>query len=263
MVVGGGQDRFATAPVLIFQMGKVGSKSVQTLLESLQGLTVHHLHHLHPSTIDAVRESCRRAGKPVPPHLRNSELVRARFIDPRRPVRVITMVREPVARNVSAYFQNLDLFHGAEPPAAADLDLVVRRFLEQYPHDVPLTWFDLQMGPALDLDVYQTPFPHEAGWTVLEHEWARVLVLRCEEDDQRKAEAIGRFLGMEGLRLRPENVGAAKAYGDLYQRVRRVLRLPADLIDRMYQSRYARHFYAPAEIEGFRSRWLTGVPAPA
>jgi hypothetical protein len=55
--------------------------------------------------------------------------------------------------------------------------------------------------------------------------------------------------------LVPRNEAADKVYADVYRCFEKLLRMPRQYLDRMYSSRYSRHFYTPAELAEFRSHW--------
>lgn len=216
----------------VFQMGKVGSSA---MIEAIDGIQVHHLDW--GNLLYSLRGSYNR-------HQLNALLMRAV-----RPRRIITAVREPVARNLSAFMQN-HVARGWAP--------TIESFMANFRHDEPLDWFDAEMKPFTGIDVFDHPFPHGTGWQLIDD---RLLVLRAEAPDAAKEEAVSRFLGRE-VKLGRANVGEDKAYAAAYDELRRSV--PADYVDRMLGSRYARHFYSAEEIERFRAKWRSlarGEPA--
>lgn len=80
-------------PILIYQMGKVASRTIYKSLLYTPGMQVFHVH---------------RIGKDVHPNL--YERV-ARF---GHPAKIITLVREPISRNISDFFQHLDQYCGTK-----------------------------------------------------------------------------------------------------------------------------------------------------
>src|SRR4051812_540398 len=98
----------ASSPVLVYQMGKVGSSSITGALSRIPGLEVHQVHRLNVSNIERVQEAHRRRGWPLPPGDEQGLQVIEKYIRPRVPLRIVTLVRDPIARNISYFFQNLD-----------------------------------------------------------------------------------------------------------------------------------------------------------
>jgi hypothetical protein len=118
-----------------------------------------------------------------------------------------------------------------------------------------LCWFEREFEPTIGIDVYAYPFDADVGVATIDSPQARVLVLR-QESLEVAPHALGEFLGLDReIPVAAANVGAAKRYGDEYERVVRDLRVASDVLDAAYESRLVRHFYSPAEVERFRARW--------
>jgi hypothetical protein len=99
------------------------------------------------------------------------------------------------------------------------------------------------------------PFDAEAGYAMYATS-PKVLLIKLERLDDVGEAALGDFVGLGRIPLRHENVAGDKRYRDLYRAFVEGLRLPKDYLDRMYGSRYARHFYTDAELSEFRKRWM-------
>ena len=150
------------SPIVVYQMGKVGSVTIcESLRAARLGRPVVHVHYLTP---DGIRNAmlCNIDAKGLYSPMRSwtSRYVRHRLDHnlEKGIWTVISLVREPVARNISAFFENLanthqDLGSDRQQPG----DLIARlqmRFLETYNHRVPLTWFDDEVKPTFGIDVY-------------------------------------------------------------------------------------------------------------
>jgi hypothetical protein len=254
------------APVLIFQMGKVGSSTiVRSLAESELKGPVFHVHTLTEAgrryDLGVIGKSA-RAYFPRGKHLLESAYLEReirRGLPQGARWKLISLVRDPLAQHVSSFFQILDMLwpdyrERFEAGSLGPADLLPR-FLEEYPPDnYYLDWFDTEMKPSFGIDVYAEPFPVERGYRRFENEHAELLLLRLESLDAGGAEAIAGFLGLEGLELQRQNEAHSKAYNALYAAFRQ-LQLPADYVEAIYGSRLARHFYSAAELARFRARW--------
>lgn len=230
--------------VLVYTMGKVGSTAVVHALEALPELAVFHVHHLAAAPQRGTGH--RRA---------LSALLWRELIAPGVPAAVITLTREPVARNVSAFFQNLRREAGGAAPWQAPTATLVETFLARFDHTRAVRWFDEEPHRALGVDVYAGAFDPAAGHARIAHDRYPTLVLRCELEDAGKGRLIGEFLGLGPLALARANAGQDKAYAAAYAAFRAALQIPAALADALYESRYARHFYAPADLQAARARW--------
>ncbi|MDH3380722.1 MAG: putative capsular polysaccharide synthesis family protein [Gammaproteobacteria bacterium] len=271
-------------PILIYQMGKVGSSSIRNSLfrcgDPRTGLVLMSHEFLPIRNRDAncldvepaYRENVIREIEherdifrqyPLKERLRRrfrerayAERILRAYVQTDQPLRVITLVREPVANNVSMFFQQR---HRYIRPALAgvdynpDSDIAV--FLERYVHTRPLTWFDAEFRPMLGVDIFATPFPRERGYATIDQGRVRVLILKAELEDEVKASAISEFLGLNDLEIVRSNVTSDKSFGVQYKKFKRQLRLPVGLLSKLYDSRFATHFYTTTERAQYRLRW--------
>lgn len=225
-------------PVLVFQMGKVGSLSVQVSLSQQYAGAVVHTHRFFAEHHDAqVRRLHRWAFAQA------------------RPLNVISLTREPVGRNVSAFFQCFERETGvAYSNARFSLEELRSIFLAKYIHDLPADWFDKNILANFGIDVFARPFPTE-GTCVYTRNNIRLLVVRSEIDDRAKVAAISDFLGLRGFRLENTNIGDEKEYASTYKAFKRQIKLPAEYVERMGASKYFRHFYDQATLAAARAKW--------
>lgn len=254
-----GQLRAAQAdPVIVYQMGKVGSTSIAHSLKQAGRKAVFQVHRMHPHTIASVQAE-HGVQKHFPAQETMGELLYKKLIVPQQPIKVITLVREPISRNISAFFQNLPYFIEPQDLAAGPLQQRVEQlvdcFLHTYPHQLPLTWFDVEFQPTLGIDIYNQPFPIEQGYQVFAGGHCEVLLLKTELQDRIKEGAIAQFLQLDSFRLIRANVGQDKDYADLYSQFKRHIKLPDAYINQMCSAPYTRHFYSEGEIERIRALW--------
>jgi Putative capsular polysaccharide synthesis protein len=252
-------------------MGKVGSQSVHSSLTRL-GLPspIFHIHSLVRGVIRGEEEKLRRhwgparAGDAV--HVWQSQHVRRRLpaLGQGERWRVVTLTRDPVARNVSHFFQIgqaqhlLGLSRGETVPPIADDELEPLRdfFLERFEgHDAPLTWFDHELKAVLGFDVYAMPFSASKGYAIYESDQVDVLVLRIEDLRARAEQAFREFFAFERFELIDTNIAEEKTYADLYRRFAKTVDLPDSYLSRMYNSKYAQHFYTEGELAAFKRSW--------
>ena len=277
-------------PLLVYSVGKVGSSTLVVSLLANRTISerysIYPLHRLTASGLQfveqvsaEVRARLRGTSNPLrrfhPRHAWLGRWLRRRIVDRRctRKWLVITLVREPISRNVSSFFQNLDEYRlsydyrarlqsESHATVAADIG---RLFDENYLKAEameridanPLTWFDCELKAVFGVDVYASEFPVQKGYQIYESERAKVLMLRLEDLKRTHSSALKEFLGIDDFALVMANTGEAKAYSELYGSFLRNLTLPSEYIEELYGSRYARHFYTDDEIRAFRARWKT------
>ncbi|MGB9498884.1 MAG: putative capsular polysaccharide synthesis family protein [Dissulfuribacterales bacterium] len=243
-------------PVIVYQMGKVGSSSISKSLAQQQSNPVFHIHRMNLQNINDVYREHKTADM-IPPDESLGILLNKHIIKKNRPAKIITLVREPIERNMSAFFQNYERFVGQRyNKSIKDVDGLIQRFFDAYNHTVPLTWFDIEMKTVLDIDVFQHPFPYDKGYAILERLPYELLILKLETEEAVKAEAVGKFLNIANFKLSRHNIGEHKVYSKTYKEFKRHINVPKGYVDKMCKSKYMRHFYSSEEIEAIRRKWL-------
>lgn len=224
-----------TQPILVYQMGKVGSSSIKkTLIRA--GYCVEHFHYFSGDF-----------ASPDPPmreRLGVDDLLGGGY-------KIISLVRDPIARNVSAFFQNLRAFGLEDDSVSARLDW----FLNKYPWQVPLNWFDAEFKVHTGIDVFAYTFDVSRGWGKLLSGDLSVLLLQVEISDEAKQRAIADFLGHPIPAIAKANNAADKAYAKEYRAFLSEIRLSEALVTEMLGSKYVTHFYSPSQIAKFKDHW--------
>ena len=244
-------------PVLVYQMGKVASSTVADSLVRTGRFPVFQIHSLNPDNIDQMLNERRAKGWCLPQVGDLNSNFFDRFIKPGYSVKIITLVREPISRNISAYFQNLDvIWQTTNAHEKIGLDGLIKGFLDRYPHSEPLTWFDKEFRIVLGIDIYEYKFDHNLNYLQIKKDPYEILVLKCDMDDAMKENIIEKFLGLKDFSLVPQNISAQKSYSVVYQNFVNEIRLPKSYIDQMLDSKYAQHFFSPEEVYNLRHKWL-------
>ncbi len=225
------------APIYIFQMGKVGSTSLRSTLyqETKRFIVSTHGYHLMES--------------------KHQTLLKWRKCL-RLPIYVISPIRDPLSRNVSAFFQNFRRYTGYEFSDQNWMtDELRTMFLTHYPHNQCLEWLDKNLRPTFGIDVFSTPFSTDQKWQTYQNGMIKLLVYRTDLDRSKQLKVISQFLGQDINEWIYRNVAEDKDYSDAYKTLQQSANLPDIYISFMCKSRYCRHFWATDEIEAFAKRW--------
>lgn len=224
----------------LFQFGKVGSKSIEQALRAAgHTRAIVHLHW--PSDMITSYPDC----------MFSYQEVIAR--DPGRAIKFITGVRDPFERFISGYFQSNPNVNqpGATRSAEEIREAIVISYFTLGQADWILEWF--AHGFFRGIDVYASEFDRSAGYTIIEQNHAKVFLYRME-NLPRLEEPLSQFAGLP-LRFDRINTATGKAYSEIYKEVVATLRFPQADVERVLDSRFARHFYTEQEIETMRQRW--------
>ncbi len=271
--------QYAGSPLIIFQMGKVGSKSVRRTLDALDlDMPIYHSHLLTKARItetEKKRKKFFRTDRKA--YLKRpwlNQFLRTQ-IDKglvHKKWKLITLTRDPVARNLSTFFENLEVrllndndefviesdyydIH-ALTVTSDDVQVLTELFYDKVKHDSPLEFFDRELKGVFGVDVYGSEFPKSKGYKIYNDKIADVLLIRLEDLDRCSHEAFKKFLGIDNFILKHENIGSNKIYSALYAGFKHQIHFPESYLDKFYNSKFMKHFYAEHEIINFRGKWL-------
>ncbi len=282
----------------VHQIGKVGSTTVARALQRmLPQEKIHQTHILDQERLlyalgiwlqhpDAPRGKFQN-------HLASSIELRKQFLSMAGSNRwwVISLVRDPLARNVSAFFQTLHrkgIYQLAPEPQAIcrrilkkgppqagttvtpeEMQFLVRELLEMFEARCVSgnfdEWFDREVRNIFGIDVFARPFETERGYEIYQGPRAQLLLIRLEDLRRVFHPALAEFFANSpyeskidasvSLETERSNDGFTKAYSDLYKLFIEELRVSEAKLEGLYGSRVSRHFYTEKELVSFRSRW--------
>ncbi len=253
-------------PLLIYQMGKVGST---TLLDTLRPILPQtQIYHLHVLSDAGIRQEDQnyyggqpslfsKSHLPASKHLFESKFIRKQMARGLEGIKIITLCRDPIGREVSAFFQgNLpDAGFRQRLGDPARVPGVVEDFWRGNEFAFALNWFDRELKVVFGFDVYGHAFPHEQGYGIYEQDGVGILVIKLEALNVCFRPALREFLGVDIPALKSANVTKAKGYQELQTAFLNALNFSPEFLDEMYTSKYATHFYTEAERRAFRARW--------
>jgi hypothetical protein len=257
------KDRSIVRPIVVYQMGKVGSKSIEESIRAHNiGAPICHSHLLNDldRIEQGIKMSRRNPGQTLVEVNHGRQLRKTLLGTDYVHCRVISLVRDPIARNISAFFEVITElipdFPSESSTEEVDVEQLISTFLTSYDHDTPLHWFDRQMQPVFGIDVFKHEFSNELGYQVYHSPNASLLVIKLEKVKKCVETAMKDFLHVENFVLGSANVTDNKPYGAVYKKFLDTIELPESYVDRMYDSRLVRHFYTEAEIDILRKRWI-------
>lgn len=232
-------------------MGRVGSLTIQDSLGALKipAYSVHALVQRDPCWIISSPDSRWRSIY-LKKHLEEG------FNS--RKLKVITLIREPVARNVSDFFLRTFTLKTLNLPMHKEISLESLKtyFLENFPHNVTLNWFDVELKQMIGLDVYSVPFPKIKGYKIYKGGDIHpdVLLLKLEKLNECASRAFKEFLGIDEFILQ-NKIPVGRRYYQSYKKFVSIKMLPQSYIEKMYTSKYAKHFYTDTELNEYRKKW--------
>jgi hypothetical protein len=257
-------------PIVVYTMGKVASKALQLSLEKY-GLhnPIFHTHTLSQQHMDQMIEFGRsiELKSKLPRGIRQGKSLRhlGELTWERTRWKIVTLVREPVAREISDLFQNPHHFPSLKElkndlfieEAIAQIQALLSSFDEET--DYTTCWFDKELKDVFGLDVYKEPLDPSMGYAIYQVQHADVLLLRLEDLSRCACQAFQEFLGIVDFKLLRINEASSKNYQQEYQAVLGEIAFSLDVLDIVYNSRYSKHFYSTTEIMKFKDRWSASL----
>lgn len=260
-------------------MGKVGSSTIQRSLKTLNlDMPIFHVHYLSKSRVEALERERRKYMRTEKFGLLKRpwmyKYLRKELIDnfDGRKWKIVSLTRDPVARNLSAFFENLEFkrigkqseyevrsdYYNIDPIILMgdDLEKLAILFYERFKHDSPLDFFDRELKSVFGIDVYSSEFPKSKGYKIYSGEKADALIIKLEYLDQCAQTAFKEFIHIDNFALIYTNIGNQKNYAAVYSRFKDFILFPGSYLNKMYQSKYMRHFYSAEEIKQFRNKWF-------
>lgn len=242
--------------ILIYQMGKVGSATIQRSL-SRSGLTWLRVPFDQlPKDKDVVlhTHSHEHAGAIIqlPEHR-----------EKKRMLVVLSLTRDLLRRTISAFFENISraehpLYLGPrETIEKMPVEEIIAAFREREWTELEtyaLPWFD-KFGVSVSSDIFSVPF-FPCGYRQYPSDIGRVAVMRMENID-RSVEWLTRFFSTPSFSLKRENDTSGTWKGEIYQRFLQQFQPTEAELDAYYCSKIMQYFYSAEEIRAFRARWIS------
>ncbi len=204
--------------ILVYTMGRVGSMATKKALENC-GLKVANAHYLLG-------------------HGEFGGVGSHKFITALRKkvLPVVALVRDPIARNLSAFYLHRDKYAG---------------FRKDYPQSWALDWIEDELNITMGTDIYSRNFNKLGGYDFYATPWGPVMIIRTEDLTRVSEDAFEQFIGVRALVEKPEP-RRNNAYADFVASQRP---FPKHYLDMMYETPYMRTFYTDTEIHLLREKW--------
>lgn len=257
--------RFKKPPIIILTPGKVGSTSVYITLKKFTKHPVFHIHNLSDEGIETSNKlHLNSERKSIPLHLIISKLLKNKLKKYHGKIYIITIVREPISREISSFFQNTEMhktlienknldinFDKAQELLSSNLENDICKSLED--------WFELEIKGNFGIDVFKTDFDPEKKYVVTRKNAHHLLILRMEELNELFPEAVQELLTLQNsISILSSNLGEKKHYAMAYNGIKKNIKLSTSSIERIVNSKYFQHFYKSRTAE-IRNRWVKKI----
>lgn len=267
------QELLNPSIIFVYQMGKVGSAGLYLNTKShIPDQPIYHLHNLNPENSAQIWQEINLT-KPyyeiTSVHSFTTKYLSEKIkeIKHNKKIKIITGVRDPIARNISWFFQIIDCgvifpsnFFRKFKQGSITMEDVIQKFWEQdFLYCKQFDWFELELKPVFNIDIGSIEFPKEKGYTIVDFpdQNIELLVFKLEKLDSCVHEAMQTFLGIENFNnkkyartelLEPHEYA-------IYDNLRKNLKFSNEYLDQIYDQALVRHFYTDEEINAFKRKW--------
>lgn len=248
-------------PIVIYQMGKVGSQTIWKSLEKMNlPHPIYHIHVLNPDNIKKSINVLNSKGAPLSVQLKQAQNLIAYLEQSQSPqMKVITIVREPIIQLISSLFQRMKV----HSPQLINPDGTwkVNEIKDHVYHLVSkkkisaFRWFEQEFRQGLGINIYDHPFDQFQGYGTLIKDHLEILTLRLENSEKWE-QKITEFLNLSTpFQLSSKNQAEGKHYKEAYHQVKSTLKFPDSILTEIYTSKYCQHFYTENMNHLFFNQW--------
>lgn len=229
--------------LLIYQMGKVASTSIENSLKRRSDLKFH-IYHIHsfysPISYEMFKNfNCVKYYHSLWDrfiyYIRNV-IILSLFKRNKR-IKIISLVREPVSRNVSMFFQDIQIpvfelskLFDNRLDSNSNLKALEKIFYDKLNHNYGVEWLDNELKRAFGIDVYKYDFNKEKGFSLIKQGNIELMIIKMEKINELEKE-IGEFLDIKDFRLVNENTSEKKWYSCVYKEFIKNFRPSEDYIN--------------------------------
>ncbi|WP_298637082.1 putative capsular polysaccharide synthesis family protein [uncultured Umboniibacter sp.] len=231
--------------LVVYTMGKVASTTISEAIEQA-GRPCYDVHTLIESGLLNDLHNFSDTNSLPPKHFGQSLTIFRDFANPKQKVKIITCVRDPFARNLSAIFQNL--------PQGAEISLAgITQRLEVTNPDKPGAWMRKDFLQSTGIDLLKQPFDTVQKYAKYSLGRFEILVLRVDLDDRLKEKIISDFVGVE-VKLERKNDASEKWYQTIYADYLANGRIGRDWIEACVNSHYIKHYFSHDEVQRIQTK---------
>ncbi len=235
-----------------YTMGKVGSVTIEKAIAARVFYNpVFHLHFLSKEGLKKHKEF----NKSNSGYELASDFETERNNNKQKRLKIITLVRDPISRDISDLFQNYRTYIPEQKRAEINLEQMIAYF-KKFDHDYALEWFDVELGEYLGIDIYKYEFDKGKMYQIIKDTRFDLLIIRLEDLSKVFDIAMYEFTGTRNWRLlSEENNADDKFYAEVYSSFKKNVTIDNSILDKVYNSKYFNHFYSEAEKKKYIDKW--------
>lgn len=234
--------------ILILTPGKVGSTSVyHSLKKEFPQHLVMHLHTLTDEGMDIItKHYLEKKEKTLPHHLTRSKVVINNWgLIKNKRIKIITLFREPISREVSGFFQDI-IYEMGTTKGNIDqtIKMIKKKVYEMGPRLYEEDWIQSELVNNFNFNVYSEGFNVSKGYSSYASERGELLILRTDKLNDIFPEAMNHFFQSDKrFELIHSNIGEKKYYSESYKKTRSEIKINQSTLEQATESVFFQTFF--------------------
>lgn len=246
---------FGSRSVIVLTMGKVGTLTICNSLEQIgfRHAHPHSLYYTRPGVhfLDIRLTLWQRIWytyKTVTKRLKvfiwsalSSEIM------------IITGVRDPFSRAISAYFEQSHYFGGV--PDDWSFSEIKEDFEKRACITATTTWFDKEIRRFSGIDVLNSDFPRDKGYKSYQKGSVSLFVYKMDSLNNLGPQ-IAEFLSVQDFSILPTNETGSSHNALKYKEFARRYKFDREIANELIESDYMKTFFSTEDIATLLKRWV-------
>jgi hypothetical protein len=240
---------------LVYSIGKVGSSTIYNAFKK-QTFSVFHIHFLNKKNI-AEQEKYYKNSKrgSVPLTIIQSKILSNLLPTYKGKINIITLIREPISREISSIFQDLLIFENVIGENGFNRDSIkqivynhIYNLSNKLPENI---WFETEFSEVFEIDIKNFKiFPN--GFDFISKRNRTFMLVRMENLNEEVERAIKENYGIQ-VKLKNSNVANKKYYKDIYKQIMSELNLEEEMISKILNCEFYLTYYPDYREKVFKS----------
>ena len=236
--------------ILILTPGKVGSSSVYTSYKKIlsDSYEIYHIHKISEKGIyNAYFKHLNSDKGYIPIHLYYSNFIRRSLNLNDENIKIVVLIREPISRLVSGFFQNIDFYSKSLEDNNLKINInksiqKLNKIIRETKADDLDSWFHEEIFLPFGIDLLDENF---LQYKIIKNRNIEILMIKMEQLNKCFNEASQKFLNENlNFKLVNKNISKNKYYKDEYHKIKANLKIDKKTMDKIKNSRYVKTFYS-------------------
>ena len=239
--------------ILVYTLGKVGSSTVaKTIKEVSPDAIVFQPHFLsnHYLTKILPKSNHYEFNIKVARQVNNTLKIYSN-----NKIKIITLVREPIERDISNVFQNPEDFIGNNSLLNMTSKELVNIYKSKENYDYTLNWFDNEFKQYTKIDLFKKNIDNTKKYFMFYEKEFDILLIKLEYLNDVGPKVLSEFLNINIERMANANEGNTKQSYELQKSFKKEYVPSKEILHEVFSSKYMQFFYSENEIISFRRKY--------